>query len=368
MRNSASWLISILMPSVFLTPSLCSCSSRQATSSDCNPWQTLLIGSYAPASEEGIRVYSFNQETGESQWRSGLKGIDNPSFLTVTDDGKRMYAVGENNAEEATANLILLDRQTGSLTLADTKHVHGADPCHLAVSPDSTHLITANYSGGSITIFPLKADGEMDEGQVVQFTGSGPDSTRQECAHLHYVYFSPEGKWLMADDLGSDCIRMFPLAPQTALGIDTTAAREVKLAAGSGPRHAVFDHKGQHLYVINELKGDVVVWEYANGALKQTQSIQADSVGARGSADIHMSPDGQFLYASNRLQADGIAIFKVDAASGQLTHIGYQNTAAHPRNFAITPNGKFLLVACRDADCIEIYERDTDTGLLTDTG
>ena len=202
----------------------------------------------------------------------------------------------------------------------------------------------------------------------MQFTGSGPDSTRQECAHLHYVYFSPEGKWLMADDLGSDCIRMFPLAPQTALGIDTTAAREVKLAAGSGPRHAVFDHKGQHLYVINELKGDVVVWEYADGALKQTQSIQADSVGARGSADIHMSPDGQFLYASNRLQADGIAIFRVDAASGQLTHIGYQNTAAHPRNFAITPNGKFLLVACRDADCIEIYERNADTGLLTDTG
>lgn len=91
-------------------------------------------------------------------------------------------------------------------------------------------------------------------------------------------------------------------------------------------------------------------------------------MGARGSADIHMSPDGQFLYASNRLQADGIAIFRVDAASGQLTHIGYQNTAAHPRNFAITPNGKFLLVACRDADCIEIYERNADTGLLTDTG
>ena len=303
--------------------------NRQATQAENDGKLTLVVGSYASAADEGIRTFTFDQITGECTALCGLRGISNPSFLTVTDDGKRVYAVGENNAEEATANLILLDRQTGSLTLADTKHVHGADPCHLAVSPDST---------------------------------------RQECAHLHYVYFSPEGKWLMADDLGSDCIRMFPLAPQTALGIDTTAAREVKLVAGSGPRHAVFDHKGQHLYVINELKGDVVVWEYADGALKQTQSIQADSVGARGSADIHMSPDGQFLYASNRLQADGIAIFRVDAASGQLTHTGYQNTAAHPRNFAITPNGKFLLVACRDADCIEIYERDTDTGLLTDTG
>lgn len=342
--------------------------NRQATQAENDGKLTLVVGSYASADDEGIRTFTFDQITGECTALCGLRGISNPSFLTITNDGKRVYAVGENNAEEATANLILLDRQTGSLTLADTKHVHGADPCHLAVSPDSTHLITANYSGGSITVFPLKADGKMDEGQVVQFTGSGPDISRQECAHLHYVYFSPEGKWLMADDLGSDCIRMFPLAPQTALGIDTTAAREVKLAAGSGPRHAVFDHKGQHLYVINELKGDVVVWEYADGALKQTQSIQADSVGARGSADIHMSPDGQFLYASNRLQADGIAIFRVDAASGQLTHIGYQNTAAHPRNFAITPNGKFLLVACRDADCIEIYERNADTGLLTSTG
>ena len=269
--------------------------NRQATQAENDGKLTLVVGSYASAADEGIRTFTFDQITGECTALCGLRGISNPSFLTVTDDGKRVYAVGENKAEEATANLILLDRQTGSLTLADTKHVHGADPCHLAVSPDSTHLITANYSGGSITIFPLKADGEMDEGQVVQFTGSGPDSTRQECAHLHYVYFSPEGKWLMADDLGSDCIRMFPLAPQTALGIDTTAAREVKLVAGSGPRHAVFDHKGQHLYVINELKGDVVVWEYADGALKQTQSIQADSVGARGSADIHMSPDGQCL-------------------------------------------------------------------------
>ena len=208
MRNSASWLISILMPSVFLTPSLCSCSSRQASSSDCNPWQTLLIGSYAPASEEGIRVYSFNQETGESQWRSGLKGIDNPSFLTIADDGTRIYAVGENAKEQATVHLLLLNNAEGTLSLADTQHVHEADPCHLSITPDSTHLVTANYSGGSITIFPLREDGTLEEGQVETFTGNGPDSSRQEAAHLHCIYFSPDRKWLMANDLGSDCIHI----------------------------------------------------------------------------------------------------------------------------------------------------------------
>ena len=368
MRNSASWLISILMPSVFLTPSLCSCSSRQATSSDCNPWQTLLIGSYAPASEEGIRVYSFNQETGESQWRSGLKGIDNPSFLTIADDGTRIYAVGENAKEQATVHLLLLNNAEGTLSLADTKHVHEADPCHLSITPDSTHLVTANYSGGSITIFPLREDGTLEEGQVETFTGNGPDSSRQEAAHLHCIYFSPDRKWLMANDLGSDCIHMYPLTPDSPIGIDTTAERKVMVAPGSGPRHAVFDKEGRHLYLLNELKGDVVVWTYEEGELKQIQSIQADSVGARGSADIHLSPDGRYLYASNRLKADGIAIFQVDSATGLLTHIGYQNTGAHPRNFAITPNGKFLLACCRDANRIEVYQRDPDTGMLKDTG
>ena len=150
--------------------------NRQATQAENDGKLTLVVGSYASAADEGIRTFTFDQITGECTALCGLRGISNPSFLTVTDDGKRMYAVGENNAEEATANLILLDRQTGSLTLADTKHVHGADPCHLAVSPDSTHLITANYSGGSITIFPLKADGEMDEGQVVMYQYSGPGS------------------------------------------------------------------------------------------------------------------------------------------------------------------------------------------------
>ena len=172
----------------------------------------------------------------------------------------------------------------------------------------------------------------------------------------------------MANDLGSDCIHVYPLAPDSPIGIDTTAERQVMVAPGSGPRHAVFDKEGRHLYLLNELKGDVVVWTYEEGELKQIQSIQADSVEARGSADIHLSPDGRYLYASNRLKADGIAIFQVDSATGLLTHIGYQNTGAHPRNFAITPNGKFLLACCRDANRIEVYQRDPDTGMLKDTG
>ena len=363
MTNKHSWRWGIL-----LSASLLAVGCSQTTTGDSDGPLTLIAGSYAPASDEGIRMFTFDQETGESTPVCGLRGISNPSYLTITDDGRHVYAVGENKEDSATVHLVLLDPAAGKMRLADTKRVHGADPCHLAITPDSAHLVTANYSGGSITLFPLKADGSLEEGLVLRFSGSGPDKGRQEQAHMHSIYFSPEGQWLMADDLGSDCIRMFPLAAQTRLGIDTTRARQVEVAPGSGPRHATFDTAGRHLYLLDELKGDVVVWNYSDGHLTQTQSIQADSVGARGSADIHLSPDGKFLYASNRLKADGIAIFQVDSASGKLTRIGYQDTGAHPRNFAITPNGKFLLVACRDTDQIEIYSRDATTGMLTDTG
>ena len=107
-------------------------------------------------------------------------------------------------------------------------------------------------------------------------------------------------------------------------------------------------------------------FEYKDGDLKEMQTIAADTVNAQGSADIHISPDGKFLYASNRLKADGIAIFNIHPDNGMLSKAGYQLTGIHPRNFIITPNGKYLLVACRDSNVIQVYERDADTGLLTD--
>ena len=141
----------------------------------------------------------------------------------------------------------------------------------------------------------------------------------------------------------------------------------MSLAEGSGPRHMAFAKSGKQAYALNELSGTVVAFDIENDGLHLKQEIASDSVGGGGSADIHLSPDGRFLYSSNRLKADGISVFRVDEADGTLEKVAYTNTGIHPRNFVLSPDGEFLLCAERDSDCIEIFRRNRLTGELTPT-
>ena len=150
--------------------------------------------------------------------------------------------------------------------------------------------------------------------------------------------------------------------------MNRAAAYDVQLSPGTGPRHTCFAPDGKHAYLITELSGEVIVLSYDEMELDTIQTIKADTLGAQGSADIHISPDGNFVYATNRMKGDGIAIFSVNSEDGTLEKAGYQLTGVHPRNFAITPNGKFLLVACRDTNEIQVFARSAETGLLKDTG
>lgn len=205
-----------------------------------------------------------------------------------------------------------------------------------------------------------------DHVSTLAFTGKGEDKIRQAQPHLHCVEFTPDGKFLLANDLGMDKIHVFPLTSDGQLDKEHTF--DVELEPGSGPRHLCFSKDGRFAYLINELSGKVSTLSYDGKNLTPIQYIEADTLEARGSADIHLSPDGKYLYASNRLKADGIAIFSVDTQTGLLTKVGYQLTGIHPRNFIITPDGCFLLVACRDSNLIQIFKRDKETGLLVDTG
>lgn len=346
--------------------------SQQAVTTSASDPLYMLVGSYGPADQEGIKVYKFNQATGEGQYVSGVKGISNPSYQTVSKDGKRVYSVGEDNGGTACANALTFDAATGTLTLINSQPTQGATPCHIALSPEEDYVVTANYNGSNISLFPLDEEGRLKPGQTIGFEGSGPDKERQAIPHLHFVYFTPDNHYLLANDLGTDRIHRFPLntrqkGSNTPL-VDRQRASDIRLTPGSGPRHAVFSADGRFAYLITELSGEVMAFTYDGDSLSLMQTIQADTLDARGSADIHLSPDGRFLYASNRLKGDGLAIFLVNPEDGTLSKAGYQPTGIHPRNFVLTPNGQYLLVACRDIDEIQIFARDASTGLLTDTG
>lgn len=346
--------------------------SQQAATTSASDTLHMLVESYGPADQEGIKVYKFNQATGEGQYVSGVKGISNPSYQTVSRDGKRVYSVGEDDGGTACANALTFDAATGTLTLINSQPTQGAAPCHIALSPEEDYVVTANYNGSNISLFPLDGKGRLKPGQTIGFEGSGPDKERQAIPHLHFVYFTPDNHYLLANDLGTDRIHRFPLntrqkGSNTPL-VDRQRASDIRLTPGSGPRHAVFSADGRFAYLITELSGEVMAFTYDGDSLSLMQTVQADTLDARGSADIHLSPDGRFLYASNRLKGDGLAIFRVNTEDGTLSKAGYQPTGIHPRNFVLTPNGQYLLVACRDTDEIQIFARDASTGLLTDTG
>ncbi|MDE6652529.1 MAG: lactonase family protein [Paramuribaculum sp.] len=322
---------------------------------------TLLMftGSYAPADSTGIKCYSFNQQTSEWNLISEAAGVSNPSFICVDAENHRLYSVGEDSGNSSTMNMLFYEPDGSGLTLCASDTTGGAAPCHIILSPDGNRVFTANYMGGSISAYTLDSTGHFaDTVKIIQFYGGSVDSLRQSQPHLHQLSFIPATGTMLANDLGTDKIYVIP-DPYTDEG-----RKELNIKPGSGPRHTTFDSNGTHAYMLTEISGEINVFDVSGDELTLKQTIAADSLNAEGSADIHLSPDNEFLYASNRLKGDGVVIFKVNPANGTLTRIGFQPTGAHPRNFAITPNGKFLLVACRDTDTIEIYRRDYSTGLL----
>lgn len=344
---------------------LTACGSQSHKTDDQNQNElAMLIGTYTNDASKGIYTFHFNQETGVTQPLDSVP-VPNPSYLTPSADGKQVYAVSEMPDSTATLNAFTFDRQTGRLNLLNRQLTKGTDPCY--VSTNGKEVLTANYSGGSISVFGLNTDGSLLPVDTL-FSGNigGPDPIRQIQPHVHCALFSPDGKYIFATDFSADRILRFIISSNSL--IPQPLPEAIKVDTDFGPRHITFSPNGKYAYVIGELSGKVTAFKYNNGNLNAIQTIVADTLQARGSADIHLSPDGKFLYASNRLKGDGIAIFAVNAEKGTLMQVGYQLTGIHPRNFNITPNGKYLLVACRDSNVIQIFMRDPNTGLLTNTG
>lgn len=334
----------------------------------------LFIGTYTHTGSKGIYVYRFDAATGKAEWVSNTDSVVNPSYLAIAADGKNLYAVNETGGEnKGKVSAFAFDKQKGTLQFINQQLAGGDAPCYISVTKNKDWAVVGNYTGGNFSVLPIDKDGALEPAvQTVQHSGSGANKDRQEKPHVHAAVFSPDEKYLFTPDLGIDKIMAYKFDDDDKQPVSPHKIPYTAIAPGGGPRHFTFHPTQKWAYAIEELSGYVVAYKYKKGKLKQLQRIAAHPDGStlqKGSADIHVSPDGRFLYASNRGEENNIANFKIDTKTGNLTTVGYQPVlGAAPRNFVIEPGGNFLLVANQDSDNVVVFKRDSETGLLQATG
>lgn len=343
----------------------------------------LLIGCYTGASCKGIGRYRFDLASGQIQAQP-LEVIetDNPSWVTLSADGRQLFAVNENGPASADpvgrASSFALARGPASSRRLSQANSLGDDPAHASVSRDGRYLFVANYSGaqspgGTLAVLPIDREGRLQPGvQVLTHRASLADRERQLGPHVHAVVPAPDGRYVLAADLGADKVYVYRYDPARSAERPLLAAAtaSVDLPPASGPRHLLFDAAGKHVYLTLEMTGELVVFDYDDGRLHPVQTVAMDP-GRRddnAAAALHLSDDGRFLYASNRGEDNHIAVYAVDAANGQLTAMQRRSTEGRgPREFALSPDGRHVVVANQHSNTLVVIERDPRSGRLGDT-
>ena len=335
--------------------------------------QYMLVGTYTSGKSTGIYVYEFNGDDKTAKLVDSIK-TSNPSFLAVSPDQKYVYAVNEDDAKTGGGRVTAFsfNKENGDITEINQQPTLGDHPCYVTVDKTGKWVIAGNYTGGSVSVLQVNADGSLaNRANVVQHQGHGTDTSRQRSPHVHATVLSPDNKFLYVPDLGIDKVMIYSFNEVTGV-IAPTKDTAAWVQDGSGPRHFTFHPSGKYAYLIQELSATVTAFKYTDGKLEAQQiisSLPKEYSGPKTSADIHVSPDGKFLYASNRDSSNTIAIFKIDEPNGKLTSVGYQPTlGSAPRNFNFDPSGNYLLVANQKNDEIVVFKVDHETGLLADTG
>jgi 6-phosphogluconolactonase len=333
----------------------------------------MYVGTYTGKGSDGIYAYQFDSTTGTAKPLGLMAKVDNPSFLTLSPNGRTLYAADETHdyKNEKSGYITVFARAAdGKLTEGQRFSSHGADPCDLAVDPSGRVLAVANYTGGNFVSFPLGPDGLAAPEHFAEFsgTGVGPNHDRQDSPHGHSVNFSSDDRFLLATDLGTDEILVRQLDKET---LDPGRSLSVKVHPGAGPRHLVFNRANNRVYVVNEIDSTVVGYEFKNGTLTEFQQVSTlpeDFKSLNTTAEIAIDPSGKFLYASNRGH-DSIARFTIDQRSGRLTEAGWTPSGGKgPRNFTIDPSGHFLLAANQNSANIAIFRINAKTGDLKPAG
>ena len=333
---------------------------------------TLFVGTYTDLGAEGIYTCRLNAATGAVECVDVQPGIENPTFLTVDPSGEHLYAASERMSGDGVVTAYAIGRN-GTLTLLNSEHTGGAGPCHVQVDRTDAYVVVANYFGGSVCLLPIRADGSLGARTAfVQHHGASVHPERQRQAHAHCVVIDRANALVYACDLGMDAIVVYRIDHATGRLIEQPDLK-VRAEPGDGPRHFAFHPSSAHAYAVNELGSTVSAYDYDAqlGALTFRQRISTLPTSWSGDntcADIHASPDGRFVYASNRGH-NSIAAFAVESGTGRLTPLGHTSTRGEiPRNFLITPDGRFLLAANQNSGNIVTFRIDEASGGLEFSG
>jgi 6-phosphogluconolactonase len=324
---------------------------------------------------QGLYLLELDLQAGKLDIKEIFRNIVNPSYLVVNKENTCLYAVNELKEFQGMASgavsAIRISEHTGDLELLNQQPTNGTDPCHVEIDPQGDLLYVSNFMSGSVSVFPIQPDGSIGElSQFIQHEGSSVNPARQSGPHAHSLVFSPDGRFAFVPDLGLDKLMTY----QVVSGENPLAASSVpwfQTKPGAGPRHCTFSADGNFCYLINELDSTILALSYDKdkGSFRELQCVsslpQGISVPGNTCADIHLSPDGMFLYGSNRGH-NSLIIYQLDKQTGWLEYVDCQLCGGEiPRNFAIDPTGSYLLCANQDSNNIVVFRINAETGHLT---
>lgn len=340
--------------------------------------RVIFVGTYTEpqqSTSEGVYVYGFDPHTGNLALRSVVKGLTNPSFLAVHPHTGNLYVVHEKGTFEGSPGggviALAVDPQGGEARLLNKQSSGGEDPCYISLDLTGRYALVANYISGSVSMLPIAADGRLEPVcQTREHTGRSIHPERQDRPYAHCILPDPTNRFALACDLGIDKLMVYRMDLENGKLLQHA---EVSVRPGSGPRHLVFHPNGRYAYLVCELNSSVIAftWDPGSGTLAEFQTVRTLPPGYEGRnlpADIHITPDGQYLYASNRGH-DSFACYVISPDSGMLTLRDHISTGgAEPRGFAIDPAGRYLLSANQNSNNLVAFLIDPGMGHLSRVG
>ena len=330
----------------------------------------VFFGSYnTDKSTEGIFVYQLDTINGKLSKITTVKDVLNPSYLTLSNDGQFLYACTDTRTANAgSVSSFKFDAKNKSMKFLNSQNTNGENPAYLSLDHTGKWLVDANYTGSSISVFPIAKDGKINPmAQHIPFTEGSINPDRQKSSHVHSVFFSPDNNYVFSPDLGADKIRIFPFNINKKEPLEIKNVSFIQSTPGSGPRHFAFHPNKKWGYSVEEIAGTISAYSIKKEKVKLLGTTKIESKNETkdfGSAEILISPDGKFLYVSNRGLENNISIYSIKK-DGTLKSVDTQSSLGnHPRNFAISPSGKFLIVANMNSGDIIVFKRNLKTGLL----